>query len=112
MALVLPIIVALLLGVSDFGRAWLVQQDLTASTREGARIAIAARPVTDGEVVQKVRDYLTEAKVPGAVAVSVSPSAAGAVSGTSIVVTATTSFPLVVLPKTLALRGSAKMVKE
>lgn len=112
MALVLPVVISLLFGLSDFGRAWLAQQDLTASTREGARLAIAARPVTDAEVIARVQGYLTDANLAGAVTITVTPSATTALSGTAITVTATTSFPLVVLPRTLALRGSARMVKE
>jgi Flp pilus assembly protein TadG len=110
-AIVMPVLVAILLGIFDFGRAYLAQQALTAATREGARTAIAARPVTDAQVTQVVNDYLNAANVTGA-AVSITPSVDGVAAGTQITVQATVPFPLIVLPRSLSIQGTAVMVKE
>ena len=73
-------------------------------------MAIAARPVTDAEVVAQVKRYLQDSNVNATV--TVSPSATTAASGTAISVVATLDYPLNVLPKTLHLKGAATMIKE
>ncbi len=58
MALVLPILVLLLMGILEVGRvldAWIV---VTNAAREGARYAAVGRPAA--EVSQRTRDYLTQ----------------------------------------------------
>ncbi|MBA3585270.1 MAG: pilus assembly protein [Gemmatimonadetes bacterium] len=42
LAMVLPILLVLLIGILEFGRAWNVRQVATHSAREGARLAILA----------------------------------------------------------------------
>lgn len=109
LALVLPIVIGILFGIFDFGRAWWVQQSLTGAAREGARVAIAARPVTDAEVVDHVNQFLQDSNVTATVTVTPSSSSP---SGTAIQVVAQVDYPLVVIPRTLHLRGTATMVKE
>ena len=41
-ALILPILMILLMGIIEFGRAWNVKQVLTDASREGARLAVVA----------------------------------------------------------------------
>lgn len=53
MALVLPIFVAVTLGIVEFGRAMMVGQLVTNAAREGARLAII-----DGSTNQNVIDYI------------------------------------------------------
>lgn len=74
-------------------------------------MAIAARPVTDGEVEERIETYLSGANIDDA-DVSIAPSAAGAESGDEITVTVEKQFSMSVLPMTMTLRGSSVMVKE
>jgi Flp pilus assembly protein TadG len=53
MALVLPIFVAVTLGIVEFGRAMMVGQLVTNAAREGARLGII-----DGSTNQDVIDYI------------------------------------------------------
>lgn len=55
MALVLPIFVAVTLGIVEFGRAMMVGQLVTNAAREGARLAII-----DGSTNQDVEDYIED----------------------------------------------------
>jgi Flp pilus assembly protein TadG len=42
-ALIVPMLLLLVLGVVEFGRAWNVYQTITDATRQGARTAVLAR---------------------------------------------------------------------
>jgi len=43
-ALVFPLILLVLFGITEFGRAWATQNVLSSAAREGARIAIVTAP--------------------------------------------------------------------
>ena len=43
-ALVLPILLLVLFGITEFGRAWMTSNILTSSAREGCRLAIVTGP--------------------------------------------------------------------
>lgn len=62
-AFVLPILLIVVLGIVDFGRAWNAHQVITDAAREGARtMVVAAVPeATDASVKQVVKDALTRA---------------------------------------------------
>lgn len=64
-ALVVPILLLLVLGVIDFGRAWHSYQVITDAAREGARLAAIARTpaATIPEVEAVVRDALARRNV-------------------------------------------------
>lgn len=47
-AIVLPILLALVIGIFEFGRAWNVHQVLTNAAREGARMAVVANGISAG----------------------------------------------------------------
>jgi len=49
-AMVVPILVVLLMAIVECGRAWMVKQNLTCASREGARVAIL--PSTDEDDVR------------------------------------------------------------
>lgn len=85
MALVLPIFVALLLGLVEFGRAIMVGQMVTNAAREGCRQAILDGS-TNAAVETFIKDFLkTSAGVANAdvrVTTTISnPAAAGQLSG-------------------------------
>jgi Flp pilus assembly protein TadG len=47
-ALILPVIVLLLFGIIEMGRAWNVRQTLTDAVREGARVAVVNNEMNPG----------------------------------------------------------------
>jgi Flp pilus assembly protein TadG len=44
LALVLPFLLLVLFGITEFGRAWATQNVLTSAAREGARLAVVTGP--------------------------------------------------------------------
>ncbi len=60
MALVLPILLGLVIGIFEFGRGWNVYQVLTNAAREGARRAVLPTG-TEAGARQTVTDYLNTA---------------------------------------------------
>lgn len=47
MALVLPILLLLVFGITEFGRAWMTVNVLQTASREGARLAVVTGPDVD-----------------------------------------------------------------
>jgi len=63
-ALVMPIVLLMLVGIIEFGRAWNVQQVLTDAAREGARQAVLANPaVTQQSVRSTINAALARAAI-------------------------------------------------
>jgi Flp pilus assembly protein TadG len=63
LAMFLPLLVTLMLGLWELGRALQVYQDVSNAAREGARQAATAKYTKD-EVKQSVFEYLQKARVP------------------------------------------------
>lgn len=61
-ALVLPLLLLILFGITEFGRAWMTVNILTSSAREGARLAIVTAPDVP-TVVAKVNQVCAAAGV-------------------------------------------------
>jgi Flp pilus assembly protein TadG len=59
-AILLPVLMAVVMGIFEFGRAWNIDQVLTNAAREGARLAVIPTS-TEGAVVSAVEERLTEA---------------------------------------------------
>ncbi len=55
-ALVLPLLVLILMGILDFGRAFYAYSVVANSAREGARVGVVA-PTTDAEIRAAVRRF-------------------------------------------------------
>jgi hypothetical protein len=81
-ALVLPIFLVLVAAILDFGLLFFVQHALQFATREGARLALVGRQLTDpggnpmsreASIVQTIRDKASIAMRPGDVQVSIYP---------------------------------------
>lgn len=71
MALALPILMALVVGIFEFGRAWNVRQTVTHAAREAARAAVI-RTNTGSTVDEVIDDRLTAAALdPGSAMVTV-----------------------------------------
>ena len=62
-AIVLPILLALLVGIFEFGVAWNRKQVLTNAAREGARLAVLPGIATSDTVDTVVDNYLTSAGI-------------------------------------------------
>ena len=60
-ALLLPILLGIVIGVFEFGRAWNVDQVLTSAAREGVRLAVVPTTTSESEVLAAVEDALTNA---------------------------------------------------
>ncbi len=66
-ALVAPVLLLLVVGIFEFGRAWNALQAVTDAAREGARAAVIADPLmTDDSVRAVVRNALARASLDGA----------------------------------------------
>lgn len=124
-AIVVVLLLALVIGIFEFGRAWMTFQVITNACREGARLA--ALPTgfsTSSDVSSKVTTYLTSANLdPGKANVTIT-NVDGA-TGTDAVVTVVYPADFVFLspilkmlstgstvPGTLMLTGSATMRNE
>jgi Flp pilus assembly protein TadG len=85
MALLLPLLLVLVFGIVDFGRALNQQITLTSAAREGARLAALSQP----NVVPRTQ---TAAAPLTGVAVAVTACTAGSTLDATVVTTATFSF--------------------
>jgi Flp pilus assembly protein TadG len=62
LALVLPFLLLVLFGITEFGRAWATQNVLTSAAREGARLAVVTEPNV-GLVTSRVRTVCAAAGI-------------------------------------------------
>jgi Flp pilus assembly protein TadG len=66
MALVLPVLLLLLIGMLEFSRAWGAKQAITDAAREGARLAVVANDDVDQtDVTTAIATSLSRAGIPG-----------------------------------------------
>ncbi len=63
-AMTLPILLLIAVGIFEFGRAYQTWQVLTNAAREGARVSILPN-VTSGSVEARVRSYMQSGQLPG-----------------------------------------------
>jgi len=61
-ALVLPLLLMILFGITEFGRAWMTANILTSAAREGARLAVVTGPDV-AAVTTRVTDVCAAAGV-------------------------------------------------
>ncbi len=77
LAIVLPILLALLVGIFEMGRAWNVYQVITNAAREGARSAVIPTN-SESSVRATIDGYLTDAGLdPGLGSVTIEGQGAG-----------------------------------
>lgn len=76
MALMLPVFFMVMLGIVEFGRAFMVGQLITNSAREGARLAVTGS-ASNAAITQNIKDFLAQSgKINGSdvsVTITVSP---------------------------------------
>jgi len=95
-ALVLPLLLAILYGILDFGRAYNAQETLTQAARVGARLQSLGKAANDSSVQKAAKDAVSSADVTDiAVKNSESCTAPGV---TEVTVTVTGSFVYLGLP--------------
>jgi len=84
LAIAMPILLGLVIGIFEFGRAWNVRQVTTNAAREGARMAVI--PGEDPLVVEaRVNDRLTNAGLdPGLATVTITNMVANVGDDTSV----------------------------
>ncbi len=89
-ALIIPILLVIVMGILDFARAYNVNQVVTNSSREGARVAILSAS-TGTNVTTTVNTYIASANLPGCVTAG-GNWGGGGVSGGATTVTVTCNF--------------------
>ncbi len=62
-AIIIPILLAVLLGIVEFARAWQIQQVVTNAAREGARFAVLATTTTDASIATVMDTYMSSANM-------------------------------------------------
>ena len=100
-ALTLPLLLLVCVGIFEFGRAYQTWQVLTNAAREGARMSSMPNSVV-GDVQTRVRQYMQDGALPlyGSAGVAVDPAVtltAGSTTATASVVTVSYPFSFVVL---------------
>jgi Flp pilus assembly protein TadG len=124
-AIIVVLLLSLVLGILEFGRAWMTFQVITNASREGARLAALPTGFSNvSGVTDKVNTYLTSANLSPARA-SVSVANVDGPTGTDAVVTVQYQADLLflgpivrlmdnssTLPGTLQLTGTATMRNE
>lgn len=66
-AILIPVLLAVVIGIFEFGRAWNIDQVLTNAAREGGRLAVIETS-SEGDVLDTVENALTNASLDPAVA--------------------------------------------
>ena len=124
-AIIVVLLLALVLGICEFGRVWMTFQVVTNASREGARLAALPTGLsTTADVTTKVNNYLTSANLNPSLATVTATNVSGA-TGTDAVVTVQYNVSLLFLgpivkimtpsstmPGTFTLTGSATMRNE
>jgi Flp pilus assembly protein TadG len=70
-ALTLPLLLLVCVGIFEFGRAYMTQQVLTNAAREGARVAVLPNQPT-GAAEARATQYMTNGQLPNAATATVS----------------------------------------
>jgi Flp pilus assembly protein TadG len=89
-AMIVVLLLAIVLGIADFGRLWMTNQAVTNAAREGARLAALPNGFSDpAAVTASVTSYLTSANLDPA---SATVTLAGVSDGTGLPATVTVSY--------------------
>lgn len=90
-ALILPLILVILFGITEFGRAWMTINLLTSAAREGARIAVVTAPDV-AAVTQRVNYVCSSA---GITPTSITCTCVGPDSDRRVTVTVRADFEII-----------------
>ncbi len=118
-AICAPILLMIVFGVIEFGRALMIQNALTSAAREGCRKATLATTHDVNQVTAAAERQVAIAAPKGKCSVSCSPSSLGSIQpGTPLTVTVDVNYsdvswvPKSVLPSGLKLQGKAVQIRE
>ncbi len=105
-ALVAVLLLALVLGIVEFGRIWMTFQVITNASREGARVAALPTGFSDdAAVLGKVNEYLDSANLDASDATVTVANVDGA-TGTNATVTVVYTFDMLFLGPIVGLLDS------
>lgn len=62
LALVLPLLLVIVFGITEFGRAWMTMNVLTSAAREGCRLAVVTAP-DESQVMARVEEICAAANI-------------------------------------------------
>ena len=113
-ALTLPLLLTIVVGIFEFGRAWQTSQVLTNAAREGARVAVLPNQAADA-VDTRVRQYLSIGGLAADSSVGVAVTPVDIATGSSTLapgsqVTITYPFNFIVMQPVAQLLVSGSMV--
>lgn len=108
LALLIPVLLVLLLGVFEFGRLFNAYMTVQHAAREGCRIGVLG--ATDAEIVAAVESNAVTLN-PAELAITITPSQALRTSGTIMTVTVDYNFRVLV-PVISALLGAGVPIRS
>ncbi len=107
-ALVVPVLLLMLIGVIEFGRAWNSQQVLTDAAREGCRQAVVFDPaVTQADVEFTIKNAMARAALDSAAATITFPNGFKTGAGNLTVVRITYPYQFRFLSTLIALASAS-----
>jgi hypothetical protein len=112
-AMVVPLFLLLVVGIAEFGRAWMTQSILTGAAREAARVAVVPPPGGVSAGIARGNEVLASAGLPPGIAIVPAGNPFGTVTAT-----ATYDFvPVVInfipgMPSTIHLTSRTSMRRE
>lgn len=109
-ALLLPVLMMILFGITEFGLALYRQTILTNASREGARLGIVQSipAITNGQIDAAINNYLIAAGIPpGNVTRTI---VAGGITGTPVQITLTLPYTFSVLPGLASITPTINLV--
>lgn len=115
LALILPVILLMVIGMLEFARAWNLHQVVTDAAREGARRAVLANPVMDRDSVKAAmwRHLAQFGYDPQYATMVIKPDADFKVASKSITVELTLPYRFFVLPnRSITMKSSLTMRNE
>jgi Flp pilus assembly protein TadG len=104
MAIALPILLALLVGIFEFARAYNVQQVITNAAREGARQGVVLQSAVEVGALARANERLSDANISSA---TITFSCSGSCNtGEALTVTITVPYTFVFIGPVLSLFSS------
>ncbi len=105
MAIALPILLALLIGIFEFARAYNVQQVITNAAREGAREGVL--PLSfEADAVTRANNRLADASIVSATVTYTCTGSGSCTTGDAVSVTITVPYTFVFIGPVLSLFSS------
>ena len=95
MALTLPLMLLVAIGIVEFGRAYQTWQVLTNAAREGARIAVLPG-IDDATVTSRVQSYMSDGQLPNSLTATITITRNNAIAigaGTASASRVTVGYP-------------------